>query len=208
MLCGDSNRKGGDLMKLKYGLCGIVLCVILCGCAAEGNGDKVIQESSIPTKSAESVTKQEEKKQEYGYDSLHIGPSLSFLGVKYAFDYSGYISIADNVLSIKPIEWIDSDNYDRIAELELTEDDLISGYCIIDRDEDVLSFPINENTEYHFIDWGVDYVKKDEDQRIVTKDKELFLEYLNTYPDLGAHYPIFIILEDGFVKYVIEKPLV
>lgn len=65
---------------------------------------------------------------------------------------------------------------------------------------------VNENTEYRFIDWGNNFASSDEDRfHNSTKDKEGFIEYLNTYTDKAAKVPFWITIKDGAVQIIEEQ---
>lgn len=130
------------------------------------------------------------------------------------FDYACYVygiyvsASEEEYIAIKPIEWIDSDDEARIKELGLTEEDLISGYYIIDDSEEIIQLKITDETKYQFIDWGNDYTEMGSDRTISTTDESFFIDYLRDYGDMANKYPLFIWLnEDSSVERIMEKPL-
>ena len=124
------------------------------------------------------------------------------------YDYFGYIIIEDNILYIDPIELITTEDVDRITELGLNEQyDMPSGYYFYNPDNDLISFQITDETEFHFIDSNYDFLDEEEHDNpfAVTKDVNIFIAFLETYGDYAATYPFFIVLDGDCVKYVIEE---
>lgn len=119
----------------------------------------------------------------------------------------GYISVDEDILKVDTVEWITDEDEDRINELGLTEEDLPDGYYILNKSSEITSYKLDEKTQYNFIDWNFDFVARGEDQNISTTNKEDFIKYLNTYSDLGANQPFFIIIDKDVVKSITEKPM-
>ena len=115
-------------------------------------------------------------------------------------------------MALNIVEFITRDDTERIAELELSEQDMISGYYIHDEDESITTLKLPEDTEFIFFDWW-DVYTDEEDERyeilgerwISTRDAELFYEYWLPYAD-SPGYPFTFHAEEG--KVVIkENPL-
>lgn len=131
------------------------------------------------------------------------------------FDYACYVhgiylsATEEEYICIQPIEWIESDDEERIQELGLTEADLVSGYCIMDDSDELLQLKITDETKYIFLDWYNEYVEPDNGRAISTTDESFFLDYLQSgYGENANQYPLFIWLkEDGSVERLMEKPL-
>lgn len=125
--------------------------------------------------------------------------------------YVGFISNFDesytDLFHFDPIEWITLDDTKRIEELDISSYDMPNGYYIHNPNVDILSFQVNEKTEYNFIDWGNDFVSQDEDRMYSTTNKEDFIRYLDTYSDKAAKVPFRIETKDGYVKSITEQYL-
>ncbi len=118
----------------------------------------------------------------------------------------------NGTMALNIVEFIARDDTDRIAELELSEQDIISGYYIHDEDESITTLKLPDDTEFIFFDWW-DVYTDEEDERyeilgerwISTRDAELFYEYWLPYAD-SPGYPFTFHAEEG--KVVIkENPL-
>ena len=106
-------------------------------------------------------------------------------------------------IKFDPIEWITLEDTDRIDELEIEEFDMPNGYYIYNYE---IEYEVDENTEYRFIDWGNNFASSDEDRfHYSTKDKEKFIEYLNTYTDKAVKVPFWITIKDGTVQIIEEQ---
>lgn len=125
--------------------------------------------------------------------------------------YCGFLKSLDGTdgVWIDLAEWITDEDTDRIQELQLTENDMPDGYFIYNPEETTQYFSLTEDTVYTFIDWGRDFVDSDEFQEkfVETKELETFGEYLDTYQDFQPGMPFFYELEDGYVKSIVEKPV-
>lgn len=124
--------------------------------------------------------------------------------------YIGYISGFEESdgtkLTLDPIEWITLEDTDRINELEIEEFDMPNGYYIYNPEIDEIEFQVDKNAEYRFIDWGNNFASSDEDRfHYSTKDKEEFIDYLNTYTDKAAKVPFWISIKDGDVQIIEEQ---
>ena len=81
-----------------------------------------------------------------------------------------------------------------------------NGYYIYNPKIEKNEYEVDENTEYRFIDWGNNFASSDEDRfHYSTKDKEEFIEYLNTYTDKAAKVPFWISIKDGAVQIIEEQ---
>lgn len=119
-------------------------------------------------------------------------------------------NMGEDMLEVDVTEYLDpEENADRIAELGLTEADLVGDYAIYNPSEDTIIWKLDEETKYSFVDWGRDFVQSDdfEDLRIDTGDAEMFREYLGTYQDSKPGMPFRFVVEDGIVKQILEVPM-
>ncbi|MGI6728271.1 MAG: hypothetical protein ACOX4P_06965 [Anaerovoracaceae bacterium] len=123
--------------------------------------------------------------------------------------YIGFISeFAESypdLFHFDSIEWISSEDSDRIEELGIKPYDMPNGYYIYNPRVDVFSFEVNDKTKYNFVDWGNDFVDEDKDRFYSTTDKDEFIRYLNTYSDKGVKVPFHIKTKDGYVVSITEQ---
>lgn len=99
----------------------------------------------------------------------------------------GHIRIEEHTLYLDEIEWITEEDEDRIKELHLSQQaDMPNGYYIHNPTTEIASYQLNDQTVYHFIDWGNDFVGENENRNHTTNSLEEFNRYLNTYSDKGA----------------------
>lgn len=137
-------------------------------------------------------------------------PAIEDTGEVDGLTYIGYISAFEESEGTKiifdPIEWITLGDTDRINELEIEEFDMPNGYYIYNPEIDEIEFQVDKDAEYRFIDWGNNFASRDEDRfHYSTKDKEEFIEYLNTYTDKAAKVPFWISIKDGAVRLIEEQ---
>ncbi|MEQ6388015.1 M56 family metallopeptidase [Bacillaceae bacterium S4-13-58] len=127
-------------------------------------------------------------------------------GLTYIGYISGFEESDGTKFTLDPIEWITLEDTDRINELEIEEFDMPNGYYIYNPEIDEIEFEVDKNVEYRFIDWGNNFASSDEDRlNYSTKDKEEFIEYLNTYTDKAAKIPFWISIKDGAVQIIEEQ---
>lgn len=143
-------------------------------------------------------------KQEY-YELVRETP-VEFTAVITEFDPAYY---ENGMMSLNIVEFITHNDTERIAELGLSEQDLISGYYIHDEDESITTLKLPADTEFIFFDWRDAYTDESDDRYeilgerwISTRDAELFYEYWQPYAD-GPGYPFSFYAEEG--KVVIKE---
>ncbi len=102
-------------------------------------------------------------------------------------------------------EYIDTEDAERIAELKLTEYDMPSGYYIYNPEVLPETYTLTEDTIYNFIDWGNDFVEKGYNSNVSTTDKEMFIEYLNTYENATPGMPFFFEINGNEIISITEK---
>lgn len=123
--------------------------------------------------------------------------------------YAAYVKdFSDDSITVDIVEYITSDDADKMKEHQLTEEDLPDGYYIYNPDEKTTTWKLVRNTSYTFIDWGRDFVQSDdpEDLNITTTDREVFKKYLDTYdPEPGM--PFFFEVREGVVQSIVEEPM-
>ncbi len=116
-------------------------------------------------------------------------------------------AIKGDVLVIDPVEYISSEDSDRLASYKHTEDDMPDGYYLYNEDEETEQVTLTAQTEYSFLDWTREFGGTDEDIRVITTDKKIFEKYLDTYTDGKPGMPFFLELDGGEVVRILEKPM-
>lgn len=136
---------------------------------------------------------------------------VEFTAVIKEFDTAAF---ENGMMSLNIVEFITHDDTERIAELNLDEQDMIGGYYIHDEDESITTLNLPEDTEFIFFDWWDAYTDETDERYeilgerwISTRDAELFYEYWLPYKDAGAPgYPfVFTASEESVV--IKEIPL-
>ena len=130
-------------------------------------------------------------------------------------DESGEIYVAallkemsDDTITVDVVEFITADDVKRIKELNLTEDDMPDGYYILYNSETkTMTWKLDRQTVYTFIDWGCDFTGSDHPEEYTTTDVEEFKRYVGTYTDSLPGMPFFFQVEKGVVRLVLEKPI-
>ena len=112
---------------------------------------------------------------------------------------------ADNV-TVDIVEYITDTNRERIKELKISEEDMPDGYYIFNSDEEVTIWKCNAETVYTFIDWNGDFTGAESPEEYTTTDIEEFQKYIETYDNGEPKMPFFFIIENGYIKQIIEKP--
>lgn len=115
--------------------------------------------------------------------------------------------IKDNVIVLDTVEFVTSENAERIAELKLTELDMPDGYYINNTEIESEEYILTETTTYSFVDWKNDFVEEGEDRQFFTTKREDFVKYLNTYENGQPGMPFFIGMAGDKVISVAEKPM-
>lgn len=123
---------------------------------------------------------------------------------------SGYLShtalikdISENSVTVDPIELITHYDTDRIAELGLTEQDMIPGYYIHNPEADIVTWPLSTDAAYTFFDWHTEYVRGNFRQ-FTTTDNATFRAYLQDC-DQEPAMPFLFILHNDQVSAIQEK---
>lgn len=99
----------------------------------------------------------------------------------------------NGMITLNIVEFITRDNAERIAELGLSDQDMISGYYIHDEDASITTLKLPADTEFIFYDWRDAYTDEADERYeilgerwISTRDAELFCEYWLPYKDVGT----------------------
>ena len=221
LLCGCADRQG-DLFSEEGNILTESLQDAETGDETKENPPST-EASQETAESAESGTKTAESEEASGVEDgiwfmgkdANAGVDFGVEEYDYAFYFRGFYLSYDgksDQIFVDPIEFVWNWETER-WHARMGDDD--SGYCIHWNDtEEIIGIPISETTEFHFYNDDdsllYELSERNKGRECVTTKPEIFLYYLQTQFDDGAErYPFFMILdEDGYVKYVIEYPLV
>ncbi len=112
--------------------------------------------------------------------------------------------IKDDMIVLDIVEYITPEDTERIAELGLTESDLINGYYIHNDETEAKEYFLTDSTIYSFIDWKNDFVKEGDDRHF-SGNKEDFMKYLNTYENAQPKMPFFIVVSGNKIVSITEN---
>ena len=115
-------------------------------------------------------------------------------------------NVSDDSISVDIIEYIEDTDTERMKELKLTEEDMLDGYYFFNEEEKVTTWKCNKETVYTFIDWGGDFTDGEFPVEYTTTDMEEFQRYIETYDNGEPGMPFFFIIDNGYIKRIIEKP--
>lgn len=113
--------------------------------------------------------------------------------------------MTDSTITVDIAEFITDDDTERIKELNLTEEDMPDGYYIYNPDEETVTWKLDGQTVYTFIDWNGDFTGSDYPEEYTTTDVAEFQKYIGTYEDLQPGMPFFFQIEGGTVTVILEK---
>lgn len=116
-------------------------------------------------------------------------------------------NIAENSVTVDVIEFVTSNNEERVKALSLTEEDMPDGYYIYNPEQETDTWKLSGETVYIFIDWDGDFTHSDYPEEYTTTDIQEFQRYIETYEDATPGMPFFFQLENGTVKLILEKPI-
>lgn len=113
-----------------------------------------------------------------------------------------------NKITLDFAEWIDSNDTERIAELNLSEEqDFPNGFYVYNPEETTKEYQLTKDTLYTFIDWNREFSNPDSDMFVYTNDLETFTKYVNSYENAKPGMPFFFELEGDQVWSVTEHYL-
>ena len=141
---------------------------------------------------------------------LVIGCQNADKGNNKVNELCGFIkSIDETSITIDEVECITPENSQRVKELNLTEEDLLSGYYIYNPEETTREYLLTSNTVYHFIDWGRNFTDSNEpaEVNISTTDINDFIQYIDTYTNSQPGMPFFFEIDGKNVVSITEKPM-
>ena len=141
--------------------------------------------------------------------SLFLVIGCSNTEVKQQETLVGYMVIEDDNLYIDEVEIIRTEDRERIAELELKQDDMPNGYYIYNVDTEKQTYELTKETVYSFVDINLLFVKNKDGDRVytTTKKEEFILHLKKNYSDSppAQKVPFFIEVKDGKVISITEK---
>ena len=115
--------------------------------------------------------------------------------------------ISGNKITVDVVDFITSDNIQKIIELGLTENDMPDGYYIDNPDSSLTTWDTNYRTVYTFIDWNGDFTGSHYPEEYTTTDISEFEQYIRTYENETPGMPFFFRVNDGVIEQVLEKPI-
>ena len=144
-------------------------------------------------------------------------------------DFAGYITIESDTLYLDEVEilliqdekdfpWLPVkpysypvaiNDYERMADLGITENDLLNGYYIHHLDKEIISYELTDGTFFSFIDVNLLFVEDaDGDRRYTTRNKSEYIQYLHQYYDIpNPPYAVFCTVQGKRVIAVVEMLL-
>lgn len=144
--------------------------------------------------------------------TLHMRAGAADIPVYTDQDGETYVAaflrdMTDSTVTVDVIEFVTSDNAERVKALNLTEGDLISGYYINNPDAKTITWKLDEQTVYSFVDWGGDFTESGYPEDYTTTDRGVFRQYVGTYDDSQPGMPFFFQVESDTVRLILEKPM-
>lgn len=118
--------------------------------------------------------------------------------------------IEKNTITLDPVEYITSDDTERIAELSKqgVNTYMPNGYLIYNPNEVNIKFTLTEDTVYNFIDWGREFADENaENPSIYNANKEDFFKYIQPYIDKNSKVPFFFKFSGNNVISITERVL-
>ena len=112
--------------------------------------------------------------------------------------------ITENSITVDVVEFIDLENTERINELGLTEYDMVAGYYMVNSSIQTREWKLDEQTKYTLVDWKGDF-RGGQPGEFTTTDVQQVIWFLNEYHLRLPAEPFFFQVEDGVVKFVLEK---
>ncbi len=115
--------------------------------------------------------------------------------------------MTENTITVDVIEFITYDDAERIKELNLTENEMPDGYYIYNQDTETVTWNLDSQTVYRFIDWNGDFTGSEYPEEYTTTDLQEFRKYIETYQDAAPGMPFFFQIENGVVRLILEKQI-
>ena len=114
--------------------------------------------------------------------------------------------IDGNKITLDTVEFINCTDYERISELNLSEDsDFPNGFYIYNPDESTAEYELSEDTLYTFIDWNRAFSDEDADMFVSTNSLDIFTKYIESYENAKPGMPFLFELDGDNVMSVTER---
>ena len=124
----------------------------------------------------------------------------------------GFVHMDGDVLYFDEVEWITSEDTERMKELGLSEDDMMDGYYIYNEKEEDEALRTNESTSYTFYDWNALFVEATDEESYsiekmlyTTKSAEEFKQDLDAFGEIAAGIPFWVTTKGKYVLEVKEQ---
>lgn len=91
--------------------------------------------------------------------------------------------MTDSTITVDVAVFITDDDTEHIKELNLAPEDMPDGYYIYNPDEETVTWDLDGQTVYTFIDWNGDFTRSDYPEEYTTTDVAEFQKYIGTYED-------------------------
>ena len=115
--------------------------------------------------------------------------------------------MTESTVTVDVIEFITDADVKRIKELNLTENEMPDGYYIYNQDTETVTWNLDSQTVYMFIDWNGDFTDSEYPEEYTTTDLQEFRKYIETYQDAAPGMPFFFQIENGVVRLILEKQI-
>ena len=116
-----------------------------------------------------------------------------------------YVGANNSVFSFEPVEWVGSNQLERIAELGLDpDDDLPGGFYIYVPPVERTELQVTYNTRYFIVDSSK---KPASEFGYKEVGKQEFLIYQDRTPSFASVTPYWVEVEDGYVKVIAQQYL-
>lgn len=115
--------------------------------------------------------------------------------------------MTESTVTVDVIEFITDADVERITELNLTENEMPDGYYIYNQDTETVTWNLDSQTVYMFIDWNGDFTGSEYPEEYTTTDLQEFRKYIETYQDAAPGMPFFFQIENGMVRLILEKQI-
>ncbi len=115
--------------------------------------------------------------------------------------------MTENTITVDVIEFITDADTERIKELNLTENEMPDGYYIYNQDTETVTWNLDSQTVYRFIDWNGDFTGSGYPEEYNTTDAQEFRKYIETYQDAAPGMPFFFQIENDVVRLILEKQI-
>ncbi len=115
--------------------------------------------------------------------------------------------VTESTVTVDVIEFITDAETERIKELNLTENEMPDGYYIYNQDTETVTWNLDSQTVYRFIDWNGDFTGSEYPEEYTTTDVQEFIKYIETYQNATPGMPFFFQIENGVVRLILEKQI-